>query len=181
MGWYHTHGASRADILGELTTAERKGEDGAIFRTLRHCCRGNVLFTLHESVTPNGHSTKWIGISLMQRSAEGWGYKPMDESMGPYYYNCPLTYLDEASEPVNEYAANWREKVRQFAAEKAKQTAKRPNVGEIWSCTGKNCKRIRIAKVEGRRIEAVNLTGGGYYRIPKKMLGERMAETGAPS
>jgi hypothetical protein len=180
MGWYYTQGASRADVIRELTPAERKGEDGAIFRTLRHCCRGNVLFSLHESVTPDGNSTKWIGVDLMQKSLDGfgWGHKPMDESMGPYYYNCPVAYLDEASEPVNETAANWRAEVRRVAAEKAKQDAKRPSVGEIWSCTGKNCKRIRITKVEGRRIEAVNLTGGGYYRIPKKMLGERMAEGG---
>jgi hypothetical protein len=179
MGWYYTHGASRADTIRELTPAERRDDNGRIFRTLRHCCRGNVLFTLQENITPEGVSTKWIGVSLMQRSAEGWGYKPMDESMHPYYYNCPLSYLDEASEPVNESSANWRAQVRFHAAAKAEQDAKSPQVGEIWSCTGKNCKRIRIAALKGRRIEAYNLSpGGGYYRIPKKMLGERMAEGG---
>jgi hypothetical protein len=180
MGWYYTYGATRKNVITELTPVEVARDGGGCFRTLRHCCRGNTLYALHESVAPDASSTKWIGIYLMQRSKEGWGYKPMDESMGPYQYNCPPSYLDEASAPVNETAANWREKVRQFVAQKAAQNAKRPSVGEIWSCTGTSCKRIRIAKVEGRRIEAFNLSGGGYYRIPKKLLGERMAETGTP-
>lgn len=181
MGWYYTHGATRKDVIAELTPAEISREGGGCFRTLRHCCRGNTLYALHQSVLPDGSSTKWIGVYLMQRSSDGWGHKPMDESMHPYNYACPLSYLDEADEPANEDAANWRAKVRLFAAAKAKQDAKRPQVGEVWSCTGRNCKRVRIAKVEGRRIEAYNLTGGGYYRIPKKLLGERMAENGAPA
>jgi hypothetical protein len=98
--------------------------------------------------------------------------------MGPCYYECPPGYLDAADEPANECAAKWREECRAVAAKKAAQTAKRPKVGEIWTCHGTSCKRIRIARVEGRRIEAYSLSpGGGYYRIPKKILGERVDET----
>lgn len=179
MGWYYTHGATRKDVIAELTPAEVSGPEG-LFRTLRHCCRGNTLYALHETVKTDGSSTKWLSVYLLQHSNSGWGYKPIEESMGPYHYDCPLSYLDEATAPVSEIAADWREKVRLFAAQKAKQNAKRPAVGEVWSCKGETCKRIRIAKVEGRRIEAFNLTGGGYYRIPKKLLGERMAEVGGP-
>lgn len=179
MGWTFTYGATRRQVIDELVPTERVGEDGRIFRTLRHCCRGNVLYTLHESGMP-GATRKWIGVYLLQRDRDGsWGYKDMDESMGPNYYTCPVNYLDEADDPVNEFATNWRAKVRTFAVQKTAQNAKKPKVGEVWSCLGTNCKRIRIAKVEGRRIEAFNLTGGGYFRIPKKLLGERMAETEA--
>lgn len=177
MGWTYPYGASRRDIIEELTPRERLGENGYIFRTLRHCCRGNVLYAVHESGMP-GETRKWIGVALMQRSEGSWGYKPMSEDMGPCYHNCPLSYLDLADEPDHECAKEWRAEVRRQAARRKAQNAKRPKPGEVWSCRGKNCKRIRIAKVEGRRIEAYNLTGGGYYRIPKKLLGERMAEAG---
>ena len=42
-------------------------------------------------------------------------YKDMDESMGPFYYNCPESLLKivEQSPPRNEDAAEWRAKVRQ--------------------------------------------------------------------
>lgn len=173
MGWTFPYGASRREILAELTPAERPREGGGCFRTLRHCCRGNTLYALHETVKPDGSSEKWIGVYLMQRSKDGWGYKDMDETCGPCQCNCPVSYLDEADAPADETARQWREEVRRRAAAKAKQNAKRPKVGEIWTCRGASCKRIRILKVEGRRIEALNLTGGGVYRIPKKILGDR--------
>jgi hypothetical protein len=68
--------------------------------------------------------------------------------------------------------------VESRGAQRAEQNAKKPKVGEIWSCHGRNCKRVRITMVKGRRIEARNLADGKYYRIPKKLLGERVAKTG---
>lgn len=172
MGWTYPYGASRRQIIAELTPAEVLRENGSRFRTLRHCCRGNVLYALHESVAPDGTSTRWIGVSLMQRYGDSWGYKDLSENEHPYYYNCPVSYLDEAGETSNEHAKEWRKACRENAAKKAAQTAKRPQVGETWSCHGAVCKKIRIHEVRGRRIVAVDLAGGGLYRIPKKLLGE---------
>lgn len=180
MGWTFPYGATRRQVIEELTPAERSyGENagGGCFRTLRHCCKGNVLYALHESVKGDGSSLKWIGIYLLQRSDGSWGYKDMDESMHPYYYNCPVSYLDAADEPTSDSAKAWRDEVRRQAAERAKQNAKRPKVGERWSCHGANCKEIRIVEVKGRRIVARNLgAGGGLYRIPKKLLGEKLED-----
>ena len=41
-----------------------------------------------------------------------WGYKPIDESMGPVYHDCPLSLLDQADPPTSEYATEWRTRVR---------------------------------------------------------------------
>jgi len=179
MGWTYPHGATRRQIIEELTPEERSyGESvgGGFFRTLRHCCRGNVLYALHESVKGDGSSWKWIGVYLLQRDNRdgSWGYKDMDESMHPYYYNCPVSYLDAADEPTTQDAKTWRAEVRRQAEERKKQNAKRPEKGQVWSCYGANCKKIRIVEVKGRRIVADNLTGGGRYRILKKLLGERL-------
>ena len=57
-------------------------------------------------------SELWIGCDLCEysKSDNGWGYKDMDESMGPSYYNCPLSYLD-LTPAINH---EWRESVRLY-------------------------------------------------------------------
>jgi hypothetical protein len=61
---------------------------------------------------------------------EGWGYKDLDESMGPYYFSCPLKYLDMV--PIDRYGGNaeWRAGVvayheRQREKQKLKALARR--------------------------------------------------------
>lgn len=123
MGWLVPHGASRRDLITELTPTERLQGEG-VFRTLRHCCRGNVLYALHES-GKTAETKKWIGVYLLQRFENGWGYKDMDESMGPNYYLCPVSYLDEADEPCNDYARQWRKDCRTTAVERKTRNAAR--------------------------------------------------------
>jgi hypothetical protein len=104
MGWYYGYNNSRADIIREITT------DGA--KTLRKFTSGNTLWTVQE--TKDG--AKFIGCYLLQRAGRNeWGYKPMDESMHPYYYSCPLAFLNDAPSACEE----WRLKVRAYHAERA--------------------------------------------------------------
>lgn len=106
MGWFYTHDASRSDIISELTNP--KGELG--HKCLAKFTSGNTLWTVEE-YTPTGEATKrFIGCYLLQKDKCGWGYKPMDESMGPYYYSCPPKYL--AMVPVAD--AEWRLKVVEY-------------------------------------------------------------------
>ena len=103
MGWLFNWD-TRKELIADLT------KDYKTFKTLRHCTRGNVLWALHREA---GAGKRFITAYLMQKDrSAGWGYKPMDESMGPFYYTCPLSYIKDASPPVNENAANWREQVR---------------------------------------------------------------------
>lgn len=86
MGWFFTIGASRAQIIDELTR-----EDAAeSFKVIRKSASGNVLWTVEQRHI-DGH--RWIGCYLLTKAADGWGYKPMDESMGPFYWTCPWKYL----------------------------------------------------------------------------------------
>lgn len=109
MGWMFEQDATRKDMVKELTAPR---ESGTV--TLRHCLRGNVLYTLRETLnTATGKVERWIGVDLLAKDPScGWGYKDMDETMGPYYYECPLAYLDEAGETTHARAREWREKVR---------------------------------------------------------------------
>ena len=62
-----------------------------------------------------GESVCYIGCHLLESSGGDWGYKSLDESVHPYYYSCPLRYLDMA--PVQ--SSEWRERVHRFHAGRA--------------------------------------------------------------
>lgn len=70
---------------------------------LAHCFRGGrfsgVLWSVWERTFEGGKARpteRWIQCDLLRysRSNEGWGYKDMEESMHPYFYSCPLGYLE---------------------------------------------------------------------------------------
>lgn len=106
MGWYFTDGASRSDLIRELTQDRGVDDNGNRFsHCIRFCARGNVLWSVWKD-----QCGRWIGCDLMQRSDIGWGHKPMEESMGPCYWSCPLAYL--AMVPVANQG--WRNGVVEY-------------------------------------------------------------------
>ncbi|TWU41870.1 hypothetical protein [Novipirellula artificiosorum] len=143
MGWLFIPGSVRRSMIKDRTSAwERTNDDGTTIKTtcLAHCFRGNcfsgVLWSVFErTFIQDGEHTesqqRWIQCDLLQysRSDDGWGYKDMDESMHPYYYSCPKSYLDMVPVETHGGNAEWREHVRQhhrnsLAKRRAKRTAK---------------------------------------------------------
>lgn len=114
MGWLFSS-RTRAELIQDLTQPEDRAH--AHVRVVAHTLRGNVLWSVtevtaktegvHSDLVP-GESIRYIRCDLLQRRDGEWGYKAMDESMAPYYYSCPLRYLDMAK----ELSPGWREKVR---------------------------------------------------------------------
>ena len=108
MGWYFGY-SSRKDIVDELTAPYEN--DKSVFKVLKHCLRGNVLWTVNErTIKEIGETERWIGCTLLEVHGGEWGYKPMEEAMHPFYYTCPLSYLDMAPVASDE----WRAKVREY-------------------------------------------------------------------
>jgi len=118
MGWLFTKGATRNEVIERLVAPWRHNKDGHVFeaRTIKHCIRDNVLWAVHDRLKDGERDPAWpafIGCYLLEcQLGYGWGYKDMDETMGPYYYTCPVSYLDLAGEPRNDAARKWREQVR---------------------------------------------------------------------
>jgi hypothetical protein len=117
MGWSFIENTTRRDVIEMLIKDE--SNQGYRWKTLKNCTRGNVLWTITERTHGNGDEViRFIGCHLLQRSVEtrygrkvvSWGYKSMDESVHPYYYSCPLSYLNEVPTECEE----WREKVRLY-------------------------------------------------------------------
>lgn len=163
MGWTFINGKSRADIIRDCT-ADHELVGGGRLRTLRKSFRGNTMYTLLEMQSRDGTTTKFIGVTLLQRSGDAWGYKDMDETAEPFYYDCPLSFLDEADAPSCESATKWRQTVRDRAAADA---AKRPEVGQTWQLTD-GCRpgQVKISSLKPLQGVANGIT----FRIPRRML-----------
>lgn len=165
MGWTFPFNASRSQVIDELT--REQSSDGRVFRTHRKCFRGNTMYALHES-GPEGDTRKWIGIYLLQRHRGDWGYKDMCEDMHPYYYDCPVSYLDEADEATTENAKEWRRLVREQAEKRA---SKKPKKGETWTLVGCRVPSVKITSLKPLR-GVHNFT---TYKIKRRLLGEKVA------
>ncbi|HEV2680823.1 hypothetical protein [Paraburkholderia aspalathi] len=118
MGWLFLR-QSRHELIQQLIEPTDNGPLRS--NVIAHALRGNVLWSVVH-VTDQGDGALpglthddgycYIRCDLLQRSGDQWGYKPMDESMHPYYYSCPLSYLAMAP----EQSAEWREGVRAYHA-----------------------------------------------------------------
>ena len=133
MGWLFRSGSTRRGLIEERIEGwERTNPDGLVITStcLAHCYRGGnfsgVLWSVWERTFANdGHEAeptqRWIQCDLLRYQRDGWGYKDMEESMGPYYFSCPLGYLRMV--PPDQFGGNasWREQValhHQRSAEK---------------------------------------------------------------
>ena len=164
MGWYHTQGASKKDIVNDIINESffRNEEKGVTSKCLRHCVKGNVLWLLNEYSYDDGKVDKWIGCYLLRSDkGYGWGYKPMNESFGPYYYSCPLSYLEEAPVACEE----WRAGVREYH-EKVK-LSRNLQVGQKVRLT----KDAVIPEVTiYSKKPLVGYYDGNYYRVKTKLI-----------
>jgi len=115
MGWYFSR-QTRDQLIRELIKPQ--AGDQARSEVIAHALRGNVLWSVVQVTAKQAgvfdrkeaEPRTFIRCDLLERSGDKWGYKPLDESMHPYYYTCPLAYLEMA--PVQSEA--WREGVRAY-------------------------------------------------------------------
>ena len=124
MGWLFTN-KTRDQLIATLI--EERSNEFVKSKVLEHRLVGNVLWSLVCLTAIQqgclqlkaGESINFIRCDLLESSPEGWGHKALEESVNPYYYDCPLHYLDLAP----EQSADWRVKVRQFHAQEAEKSS----------------------------------------------------------
>ena len=137
MGWLFRSGSTRKGLIAERIEGwERKNPDGLVVTStcLAHCYRGGsfsgVLWSVWErTFAKDGNEAeptqRWIQCDLLRCQRDyGWGYKDIEESLGPYYFSCPKKYL--AMVPIDQFGGNaeWRKQDalhHQRSAEKRRQ------------------------------------------------------------
>jgi hypothetical protein len=84
-------------------------------------------FTFYGAVRDDETGEVWALIVLQRRTRGHYNYsrKVMDETVGPFYYDCPTRILDILTPTDNERANEWRAKCRETIAARAA----RPKVG----------------------------------------------------
>ena len=123
MGWYFLNNYRWKDVIQEITAGweNEKGKASCI----THCTRGNVLWSVWEVfIKEENRRSKYIGCDLLHKNSYGWGYKPMDESMHPYYYSCPKRYLEMV--PKVE-CQEWRDEVHKWHERQREKQQKTKN------------------------------------------------------
>lgn len=143
MGWLFTQGQTKEELVQRVTrewgndSEDKEGNKIHISgKCIEQALRGNHLWTVWEIVqTPLQDSKaanktdRVIALHLIEKEkGYGYGYKDMDESCGPYAYDCPLKFLDMVPVPDSKHAAGWREKVRAYHQEKTGKAKKRAKI-----------------------------------------------------
>lgn len=143
MGWTSSYNwDNKKALISYLMSAQYWGKN----TVLDHSVYGSELYLLIQK--ENG--SKFIAVYLVRNMAAPfesveYGYKDMDESMHPNYYNCPERLLKQ-SDCNAKLSIEWREQCRQKRKEKANAKKKNKtfsfNCGDIWK-----------SKNTGRKVE----------------------------
>lgn len=106
-----------------------------------------------------------------------FSYKDMDETCGPYYYDCPAGILELLSPTNNEYALNWRKK----CIEKAEETRNPYSLGNLpvgsivkfkAPFEMKQFKKGEEVTVQKMHVGKVTRWVCGSYYYPSKIIGD---------
>lgn len=122
MGWLYTHRSKEALIAERLAPTSSFTRDRTV---LAHHLVGNELWTVvqwkmrvAQFIEGNaiGDAITFINLDLLDGNQGYWGYKAIPEEMGPYYYGCPLHFLDMATYGIDPA---WREALRRHHGDTA--------------------------------------------------------------
>jgi hypothetical protein len=163
MGWLFGWN-DKASLIRHLNGDNIAGYHKLIANSVRGRCLWQVL----EPVNGN---PRFIALYLLSKSGgEDWGYKDIDESMGPVEVNCPLSYLELAPEgdtAPTGYSREWRERVRQY--HEKRHAGVKINVGEVWGLRGTRVPmRVRIDSV--KPLRGICLEDGRRYKLTRSLL-----------
>ena len=136
MGWSFSHYENKQALVKHCVEDFQSAPNTVV---LGYKVVGSVLYVACKYFSKSQNRTvTCIGVYLLKHDGSGrnycnWGYKDMDESSHPYYYDCPLKLLDitEDMMPDSENARTWRAEVRRrHALKKAQKTIKDFEVGD---------------------------------------------------
>ena len=136
MGWTYPNGATRQSLIEDRIKSWERDINGITVKAtcLASCFRGGrfsgILWAVWEQTfekdgTQVEAERRWITCDMIGCHSKEWGYKDMSEACGPFYYSCPLKYLDLV--PLDRYGGNssWRQQVREHHARQREKRQRR--------------------------------------------------------
>ena len=92
---------------GRYVAEKMKGwtcESGAVVTVRKHHACGEQDWFILDVTEPDGATKAVITVAVW----DGTMVKCIDEAAGPYYYGCPIEWLDEVPEPEHDPGFDWR-------------------------------------------------------------------------
>ena len=154
MGWLFGWN-TRKELVDHLC-------EGNGVKTLKRCFKGNNMWAVQQTEDGLVFAVLYL-IKGRSNTRYGWGYKDMDETMHPYYYDFPVSWLDLLSPTDSENARKWREEVRKRAEKLA-----RLKVGTTWERPGGE--RYTILERRSPSSLRVKDQWGDTWRMPPRTL-----------
>ena len=139
MGWLYMqslggHAGPREYLDNQFTHEDERLSS----KVLRSAIVRRVYYAAIEHVRPPSSEREvWACVCLTRYNPKArddyiFGYKDMEESMGPYSYDCPVAILDLLTATDNKNALEWRAKCREAAVQRRALAAKpKPRPGQI--------------------------------------------------
>lgn len=122
MGWTYMVKPRESTSEWFKNTLTWTSEAGAVTRPLAVAIVARKeAYAAVETIRPDGSREVWAAVFLLDfkpsaRDGLTFGYKDMDESMGPNANRCPAKILDLLTPTDREYANAWRERCRERLA-----------------------------------------------------------------
>ena len=195
MGWLFMrslggHATPKAYLDDQFTYA-REDRRSRVLASGLVAMRTYYAAVEHITVS-TGAREVWALVCLVRynrRDREGFvfGYKDMEESMGPCEDACPAKVLDLLTATDNAHALNWRSRCRARLAERAVQQAKPgPWPGDIVILAepmlfrdGRRLSRFQAVRLPGSTRGVVFRSAeGGLYRISSLKTCDYVIEPG---
>lgn len=178
MGWTEYHASyyknGKVDRKAEMDNMFNWEDENRKCEVLKSSMVGSTYYAAVKSLNKtNGYECVWAAICLTNtnmREYFNFAYKDMDETCGPYKYDCPKGILDLLSPTENEYALEWRKQCYENLTKK-----KNPNglnklpVGTVikvvipfdtkYFSTGQEVKLKKQRRFGSNRTHWITLTG----------------------
>jgi hypothetical protein len=185
MGWLYMprgamggHASAKAYLDAQFSYA-RVQEDGGSrgLKVLASACPGNRVYYAAAQVMTNRVGGAVFAIVCLvrwnPRDKEGlvFGYKDMDETMGPCEAECPARILELLTPTDSEHARAWRERCRANIARRARKLpdGARIRLAEPMRFTDGHEGQEFVVCKRGRRVVLRDPETGNRYRITRLM------------
>ena len=164
MGWTEYHAThyknGKVDRKAEIDAMWNDDISGK-FTVLKSSMRGS---TYYGAIKQNNTEEVFAVVFLTSTDMKNYfnfSYKDMDETYGPYQYDCPKGILDLLTPTNNEVALKWRETCRErLKAKQDKNSLSKLPVGTV----------IKFDNYDGKKITAYNKPPAYKFKRPFWML-----------
>ena len=174
MGWL-IGWRSKEDLVQHLLR-----QDGGNCDVIDHSLRGNNLWMLCKRKDDGFRFIVLCRLQYCRGSGpygRDWGYKDIDESMGPFYYDCPERLLAQ-SDDTSDYGTAWRRNCREMRNRRASRKAFIESLqkGDKFMCLGrvvtfhKMVDHQRWNKPNTRYVTGYVEGDDNLYRWPKSKI-----------